>query len=76
MNSPISGLHHVTAIASDPQTNVDFYAGVLGLRLVKKTLNQDDGIAHPPWPCALPGGAGQAAATASNSSRETMRGAV
>jgi glyoxalase family protein len=42
MSSPILGLHHVTAIASDPQTNVDFYVGVLGLRLVKKTINFDD----------------------------------
>jgi glyoxalase family protein len=42
MNSPILGLHHVTAICSDPQTNLDFYAGVLGLRLVKKTVNFDD----------------------------------
>jgi len=39
---PVLGLHHVTAIASDPQRNVDFYAGVLGLRLVKKTVNFDD----------------------------------
>ncbi len=37
-----SGIHHVTAIASDPQRNVDFYAGVLGLRLVKRTVNFDD----------------------------------
>ena len=36
------GLHHVTAIASDPQRNLDFYAGVLGLRLVKRTVNFDD----------------------------------
>ncbi|MEJ2864455.1 ring-cleaving dioxygenase [Actinomycetospora flava] len=36
------GLHHVTAIASDPQRNVDFYTGVLGLRLVKTTVNFDD----------------------------------
>jgi glyoxalase family protein len=36
------GIHHVTAIAEDPQENVDFYAGVLGLRLVKKTVNFDD----------------------------------
>ena len=42
MSSPISGLHHVTAIASDPQTNVDFYVGLLGLRLIKKTVNFDD----------------------------------
>jgi glyoxalase family protein len=40
--SPIVGLHHVTAIASDPQKNVDFYTGVLGLRLVKRTVNFDD----------------------------------
>jgi glyoxalase family protein len=38
----ISGLHHVTAIASDPQQNYDFYARFLGLRLVKKTINFDD----------------------------------
>jgi glyoxalase family protein len=42
MSSQILGLHHVTAIAGDPQTNVDFYVGVLGLRLVKKTVNFDD----------------------------------
>ena len=35
------GLHHVTAIASDPQANVDFYTQVLGLRLVKQTVNFD-----------------------------------
>lgn len=40
--APIAGIHHVTAIARDPQTNVDFYAGLLGLRLVKKTVNFDD----------------------------------
>jgi glyoxalase family protein len=39
---PLQGIHHVTAIASDPQKNLDFYAGVLGLRLVKKTVNFDD----------------------------------
>jgi glyoxalase family protein len=38
----ITGLHHVTAIASDPQRNLDFYAGVLGLRLLKRTVNFDD----------------------------------
>lgn len=38
----IPGLHHVTAIAGDPQRNLDFYAGVLGLRLVKLTVNYDD----------------------------------
>ncbi|MCB1057911.1 MAG: ring-cleaving dioxygenase [Acidobacteria bacterium] len=42
MNDRILGIHHVTAIATDPQTNLDFYAGLLGLRLVKKTVNFDD----------------------------------
>lgn len=37
-----TGIHHVTGIASDPQRNLDFYAGVLGLRLVKRTVNFDD----------------------------------
>ena len=36
------GIHHITAIVGDPQENVDFYAGVMGLRLVKKTVNFDD----------------------------------
>lgn len=39
---PIAGLHHVTAIAGDPQRNLDFYTEVLGLRFVKKTVNFDD----------------------------------
>ena len=38
----IVGLHHVTAIASDPQRNLDFYTRILGLRLVKRTINFDD----------------------------------
>jgi glyoxalase family protein len=37
----LEGIHHITAITSEAQANVDFYAGVLGLRLVKKTVNQD-----------------------------------
>jgi len=37
-----AGLHHITAIAGDPQRNLDFYTGVLGLRLVKLTVNFDD----------------------------------
>jgi glyoxalase family protein len=37
----ITGLHHVTVIAGDAQENLDFYSGVLGMRLVKKTVNQD-----------------------------------
>ena len=42
MPFPIVGLHHVTAIASDPQQNLDFYTEVIGLRFVKRTVNFDD----------------------------------
>src|SRR6201991_55326 len=38
----VRGLHHVTAIAGPAQENLDFYAGVLGMRLVKRSVNQDD----------------------------------
>jgi glyoxalase family protein len=38
----LEGIHHITAITEDGQRNVDFYAGVMGLRLVKKTVNQDN----------------------------------
>src|SRR5256885_475186 len=38
----LEGIHHITAITGDAPRNVDFYARVLGLRLVKKTVNQDD----------------------------------
>ncbi len=38
----LDGIHHVTAITADAQRNVDFYAGALGLRMVKKTVNQDN----------------------------------
>ena len=38
----VLGIHHVTAIATDPQRNLDFYAGLLGLRFVKRTVNFDD----------------------------------
>jgi len=38
----LEGIHHITAITENAQDNVDFYAGVLGLRLVKKTVNQDN----------------------------------
>lgn len=41
MTDTIAGLHHVTAIAVDPQANLDFYIRVLGLRLVKQTVNFD-----------------------------------
>jgi len=39
---PIQGLHHITAVAGDPQKNVDFYRLILGQRLVKRTVNFDD----------------------------------
>lgn len=42
MSTDTIGIHHVTAIGGAPQRNVDFYAGLLGLRLVKKTVNFDD----------------------------------
>ena len=42
----VLGLHHVTAIAGDPQRNLDFYSRVLGLRLVKRTVNFDDPSTH------------------------------
>jgi glyoxalase family protein len=55
--STITGIHHITCIAGDPQENVDFYTGTLGMRLVKRSVNQDvpdtyhlfyaDGEAHP-----------------------------
>jgi glyoxalase family protein len=40
--SGLGGIHHITAIAGDPQQNVEFYTGILGLRLVKLTVNYDD----------------------------------
>jgi glyoxalase family protein len=42
MDAQLPGIHHVTAIASDPQRNIDFYTAILGLRLVKVTVNFDD----------------------------------
>jgi glyoxalase family protein len=57
MSKEILGIHHITAIAGDPQANLDFYSGLLGLRLVKLTVNFDDpgtyhlyygdGVGHP-----------------------------
>ncbi len=41
MTKLITGIHHVTALADGPQKNIDFYVGILGLRLVKKTVNFD-----------------------------------
>ena len=46
MEDGILGIHHVTAIASDPQRNIDFYTGLMGLRLVKVTVNFDDPTAY------------------------------
>ncbi len=42
----VLGLHHITCVAGDPQENLDFYLGVLGLRLVKRSVNQDDPTAY------------------------------
>ena len=42
MKAQVTGLHHITAIASDPRQNLDFYTRALGLRFVKKSVNQDD----------------------------------
>lgn len=42
MDTRLSGIHHVTAIVGEPQENIDFYTQVLGLRLVKQTVNFDD----------------------------------
>jgi catechol 2,3-dioxygenase-like lactoylglutathione lyase family enzyme len=57
LDKQLLGIHHITAIAGEPQENLDFYAGLLGLRLVKLTINFDDpgtyhlyygdGIGHP-----------------------------
>lgn len=44
--SDTPGIHHVTAIAGDPQPNVDFYTGVLGLRFLKRTVNHEDRFAY------------------------------
>ncbi len=42
MTREILGIHHITAIAGDAQQNIEFYTGLLGLRLVKVTVNFDD----------------------------------
>ncbi|MEO0898051.1 MAG: ring-cleaving dioxygenase [Bacteroidota bacterium] len=46
MNFPIKGLHHVTATVSDAQEDLDFYTQLLGLRLVKKTVNFDNNAVY------------------------------
>ena len=38
----LTGIHHLTAISAKPRENLAFYTGLLGMRLVKKTVNQDD----------------------------------
>jgi glyoxalase family protein len=38
----LTGIHHLTAISAQPRENLAFYTGLLGMRLVKKTVNQDD----------------------------------
>ena len=42
MTASVHGIHHVTCIAGDAQENLDFYVGLLGMRLVKRSVNQDD----------------------------------
>src|SRR3978361_1342422 len=42
----LTGIHHLTAIAAKPRENLAFYTGLLGMRLVKKTVNQDDVSAY------------------------------
>ena len=42
----LTGIHHLTAISAKPRENLAFYTGLLGMRLVKKTVNQDDVSAY------------------------------
>src|SRR4249920_3951225 len=42
----LTGIHHLTAISANPRENLAFYTGLLGMRLVKKTVNQDDVSAY------------------------------
>jgi len=46
MENHVTGLHHLTAVATDAHANIEFYTGLLGLRLVKKTVNFDDPSAY------------------------------
>ncbi|PSP99038.1 ring-cleaving dioxygenase [Halobacteriales archaeon QS_5_70_17] len=46
MPTPVPGVHHVTAITADARTNYDFYTDTLGLRMVKRSVNQDDPTAY------------------------------
>ena len=45
----IFGIHHVTAICSNPQKNIDFYTKLIGLRLIKLTVNFDDPTTYHPY---------------------------
>ena len=47
----LTGIHHLTAISAKPRENLAFYRGLLGMRLVKKTVNQDDVTHHTLSPC-------------------------
>ena len=46
MAMQLSGIHHLTAVSADAPGNVAFYKGLMGMRLVKKTVNQDDVSAY------------------------------
>jgi len=46
MDSRLTGIHHVTALAKSPRENLDFYTKVLGLRLIKRTVNHDDPLTY------------------------------
>ena len=67
----LEGIHHITAITADAQQNVDFYAGVLGLRLVKKSVNQDHTSSTT---CSTPTRPATPARTSRSSSTRAPRG--
>ena len=46
MSLELKGIHHLTAITASARENVSFYTGTLGMRLIKKTVNQDDTSAY------------------------------
>ncbi len=45
----LTGIHHLTAISAKPRENLAFYTGLLGMRLVKKTVNQERRRRKKPW---------------------------
>ena len=73
MLSPLVGLHHVTAIASDPQRNLDLYTQVLGLRFVKRTVNCDDSGAYHVYFGDDPGSPGTILTFSSESVRRAVQ---